>query len=181
MNHPTAQELTEFIYHELEPARQTELARHLETCDECRHCVDAWRSVRSELATWKLPITCAPPHAFPAAMRWAVAACLLLASGFALARWNAPAPADTARLRAELAGEIRQQLATQLAHYDTDQRSRQEQFQQAVVEAIGQIETRQLADHASLRKDVETVALHTQEQFERMASAEQVGPTQNTR
>jgi len=106
---------------------------------------------------------------------------VLLGSGFALARLTAPAPVDAARLRADLTRELRQEVATQLTQYGSEQRSRQDEFQQAVVEAISRIETRQLAEHASLRKDVETVAVQTQEEFERMASARGVGELTNPR
>jgi anti-sigma factor RsiW len=181
MNHPTPEELAEFMYGELEPSRQNEVTHHLEACGECRGRVDAWQHVRRELASWQLPHCDAPRFARAATMRWAVAACLLLATGFGLARWTAPGPADPTRLRAELAGEIREQLAAQLTQYATDQRSRQNEFQQAIVQAIKQIETRQVLDHASLREDVETVALHTQEQFQRLAGAENVEATPNTR
>ena len=46
MSHPNHEELTEFLYDELNPSRQAEVAAHVESCDACRATIESWRSVR---------------------------------------------------------------------------------------------------------------------------------------
>jgi hypothetical protein len=180
MSHPNHEELTEFLYDELAPARQAEVAQHVESCDDCRATIEAWRGVRTNLTAWKLP---ASPVVLPArsrrvvgGLRWAVAAAVLLATGYGMARLTAK-PVDLAALRADLVRdvrkEVRQELATELTAHAAQQLAWQQDFQAAVVDAMSQLETRQVVNHASLRKDVETVALHAQEEFDRLASSSQ--------
>ena len=174
MNHPQVDELTELLYGELTPAREAEVNQHLLGCDECRGRIATWRDVRQDLATWKVPLTGQPRAALPARhkaqfMRWAVAAMVLIGTGFGLAHLVTPRP-DFSAVRAELRNELKQELATTLAGYADEQSSRQQAFQQYVSQAVGRIEARQVAEHAILRKDVETVALHTQEEFDRLTA-----------
>ena len=133
--------------------------------------------MRGELRAWSLPAKAVAPLGAGAAgrnLRWAVAAALLIACGFALARLTSPRGTDVAHLRQELArqvsAEVRRELAAELAKHDAEQASRQDEFQRAVVQAVSQLEVRRVADQARLREDVETVALKTREQFERLAS-----------
>jgi anti-sigma factor RsiW len=174
MNHPKVEELTDFLYGELEPARETEVSAHVHICESCREQVNAWRDVRKDLAAWNVPLT-GRLHAMQPATnrmrmtRWAVAAMVLIGTGFGLARLVTPQP-DLSAMRAELRNEIRQDLSATLARYADEQASRQQAFQQLVTQVVSRIEARQVAEHANLRKDVETVALHTQEEFERLIS-----------
>ena len=56
MTHPDPQQLLDFLYEELDPARRAEVASHLAACDACRGRVTAWGGVvRRELAGWELP------------------------------------------------------------------------------------------------------------------------------
>lgn len=177
MNHPNREELAEFLYDELSPSRREEVADHVETCDACRTTIESWRGVRTNLAAWKLPDALrglTRGHRGAGALRWAAAAAVLLGTGYGLARVTAPKPADLAGLRAELARdvrqEVRQELTSEFARYTANQNVQQREFQEAVVQAMTLLETRQVADNTSLRKDVETVALHAQQQFARLTS-----------
>ena len=51
MMHPKHDELVEFLYDELEPARRAELQRHLDRCEPCRAQVASWNGVRATLAS----------------------------------------------------------------------------------------------------------------------------------
>jgi hypothetical protein len=117
-------------------------------------------------------------------LRWAAAAAVLLGTGYGLARFgpSRPAPAppqavDVSQIRAQVALELREELRGELAgaiaRVDADQASRHEMLQLAVAQALGEFEARQIAQHAALRKDVETVALRTQQGFEQIAVSAQ--------
>jgi hypothetical protein len=191
MNHPNVDELTGFLYDDndgLEPARVQEIRAHVAQCEQCRARVSAWRGVRSDLATWTLPnlqdvspaVAFRPGFLRPA-LKWAVAASVLMGAGFGLARMNQQKPADLSALRAELAGEIRAELRAELggelaaaqARFASEQAARNEAFEQAVVRGFGELEARQTVAHAALRKDVETLAVRAQQGFEQIAYAAQ--------
>ena len=180
MTHPTHEQLTEFLYEdELDPARRAEVGRHVDGCAACRATLDAWRGVRANLATWSLPASGRPAgraaHAAPsrAGLRWAAAAAVLLGSGYGLARLTQQPAVDLAALRADLVREVRhevrQEVAAELKTHAARQAQWQDEFQEAVVDVINQLETRQVASYATLRRDVETVALRSHEEYSRLA------------
>lgn len=179
MNHPTHDELTAFLYDESDAARGAEVGRHLETCAACRATLESWRGVRVNLAAWQLsPLTRVAALATTrgAGLRWAVAAAVLLGAGFGLARMT-DKPVDLTALRADLVRdvrqEVRQELAAELTTHAARQAQWQEHFEEAVIDVIGQLETRQVASYRNLRQDVETVALRTEQQFGRLVGAAQ--------
>ena len=174
MTHPEAEELTEFLYEELAPQRQLDVAEHLEVCEECRDRVAGWQTLRQELARWKFPSPARPilrrRIGWPA-LKTGIAAAVLLGAGFGLARATSRAP-DPSRLRAELRLEIRseleQRLKTELAVYASEESGARQQLERSVAESIGKLEARQDTEHTALRQDVETVAMRTQEEFDRI-------------
>ena len=175
MSHPNHEELTEFLYDELNPTRQAEVAAHVEACDSCRSTIESWRSVRTNLAAWKLPAAkqrVVSTHSTSNPLRWAVAAAVLLATGFGVARATAPKQPDLAALRADLVRdlrqEVRQELNTELTTHTTALTESQREFQRQMILALDRLEVRQVADQGSMRKDVETLAVHTQAQFNRV-------------
>ena len=82
-------------------------------------------------------------------------------------------PVDGEALHAEIVNDVREQvrneLTTELANYSRKQDAKQQDMQQAIIQVMARIEAKQNAQHDSLRRDVETVALHTQEELERLA------------
>jgi hypothetical protein len=182
MTHPKHEELAAFLYEDgLRAARRAEVARHVDACDECRALVDGWRGLRTNLAAWQLPAVARMPAAASrssaagAGFRWAVAAAVLLSGGFALARMTEK-PVDLAALRTDLAKElrkeVRQELVAELRNYSAKQAAWQEEFQGEVVNVVRQ----QAANHASLRKDLETMAVLTEEEIQRLSSVARVTP-----
>lgn len=169
MKHPSEEELADLLYDELEPARRAEIAAHVSACASCRERVESWRDVRTALRTWVLP----PPRRARerprtvSALRWAMAASVLIAVGFGLARLTAPRPimaaADPAVVEA-LRAELKQDLSVQLAALHRE-------YRVGVDRRIREIESERLAEYEGLRQDVETVALRTQEEFLRLAGA----------
>jgi len=182
MTHPKHEELAELLYEDgLSPNRHAEIARHVDACEECRALVDGWRGVRTNLATWQLPTAGRMPAVAPrssaagSGLRWAVAAAVLMGGGFALARMT-DKPVDWAALRTDLARElrkeVRQELVAELRNYSAKQAAWQEEFQGEVVNVVRQ----QAANHASLRKDLETMAVLTEEEIQRLSSVARVTP-----
>ena len=175
MNHPSHEELVDFLDGELAVSRQAEVARHIEGCGECSAIVASWRDVQIELPSWKLGERPAVPFSNRRAgvrqtLGQVAAAAVLLAVGFGLARMTAPSP-DLAQMRADLASqlgsELRNELHADLLHYAAAQSAEQ----QAIVQAVQDLDTRWLADFGGLRRDIETVAVRTQEEFARLSSS----------
>jgi hypothetical protein len=185
MEHPTHEELAEFLYEEVSPARQFQIAQHVDACAECRARVTSWRNIRQALHSWELPQRSLKLIGQPRTtktwqiVRWAVAAMVMLAVGYGMGRNTGASPSDVKQLRAELAqqlrGELRQDLQTEMMRFATDDLAQQRQeYQRALVQAAAQLEARRLADYTALRRDVETVAVQTQEGFESLASGKPV-------
>jgi anti-sigma factor RsiW len=180
MNHPKPEELTDFLYNELTSARRDEIADHLQQCTVCAGQIASWQSVRNELAGWRAATGDRPiqtsHRVFVQPLKWAAAAVIFLSAGYAIARMTFPS-IDQSQLRAELAKElrteVRQELASEMQKYSVEQLAQQSEFQQNVAATIGRF----ALQHATLRKDMETVALRTQEEFDRIAAVEHTGVT----
>jgi anti-sigma factor RsiW len=183
MNHPDPDTLMALLYDELDAEQRTSIEAHLRECDACAQQLNQWRGVQQELKGWTLPerTRLAPvgqSQFAGTALRWAAAAAIFVGAGFALAKLT-ETPIDTQALHAEIVNDVRQQvrheLTTELASYSAKQSVRQQDFQQSIIQVIGRLEARQIAQHASLRKDVETVALHTQEELNRLVAFDDSG------
>jgi hypothetical protein len=165
-----------------------EIAQHVEGCAECRGRVTSWRNIRQALHRWELPqrslaLTAQPRTSKTREIaRWAVAAMVMLAVGYGVGRNTGASTTDVKQLRAELAeqlrGELRQDLQTEMMRFATDDLAQQRQeYQRALVQAAAQLEARRLADYTALRRDVETVAVQTQEGFDSLANGKPVNWT----
>lgn len=175
MNHPSHDELVDFLDGETAGQRQTEVARHVEVCGECGARIAAWRGAQAALRSWELVER---PRVQLSTRRVTVrqqlvriaAAVVLLVTGFSLARITAPAP-DLTELRADLAeqlgGELRNEISAELMNFAAAQSANQ----QSMIHAVQELDARWLADFGSLRRDVETVAVRTQEEFARLSSS----------
>jgi LPS O-antigen subunit length determinant protein (WzzB/FepE family) len=88
-----------FLYGECAPQRRRELGAHLAGCPTCTSQVQTWRSSINTLDEWPLP---ARPRAtrqwFPI-FKWAAAAAVVLATGFAMGRQTSNARAEVASLK----------------------------------------------------------------------------------
>jgi hypothetical protein len=182
MKHPDAENWMSFLYSDdLSAKEQAELQSHLDVCDECRNHVREWRETRAQLDQWSLA---RPPHQgwirSTTWMRPAVAACLVLAAGFAFGRYASPPgldwPAERDRLRNDLRREFSEEVAaaTQsaiirfrsgqasfLGQYTKLQEQSREEDLAVVLAYFREIEKHRQNDHAQLRRDLETVALVT--------------------
>ena len=176
MKHPDREILAAYLYEELPPAQSGELESHLALCVQCRDQLESWKNVRKTLAAWKMPAdsgsASAPPWQPARRVRaqWkraalGLAASILVLAGFGLARLTAPKPPDSAALRESVTRQVRAELRGELAAWAAEQTQRQDASQEALARALGRLEEQRLADYAQLRRDIETMAVHTQNAF----------------
>lgn len=169
MNHPTREDLIGLLYEEESPEQNAAVARHVAGCAECQAQLESWRAVRQELTSWRLP---EQGRKTPSAQVWlffklAAAAVVLLFAGFGIARITTPKGSlDTATLRAAVAEDVRQELRAEMARFSSEQSVRQQEYQTALTKALGRIEAQRLVDYANLRKDMETVAVRTEDELQ---------------
>jgi hypothetical protein len=161
--HVEGGELAAFVYGELEPQRRAVVAEHLEACADCRGEAERWQAVRGELRRWEIPQGRVWRGGVWRGAGRVAAAVALVAAGFAGARLSGP--------RAVGAGDVQGVVASALAQRDARDAARQEVFEAAVAESLRDIEARRLADNATLRQDMETVAMRTQAAFQQLQVA----------
>ena len=110
MTHPTYEQWMEYLYGELDSKKQSELKAHLQECSECQADVDSWRNVMTELDKWKLPKKRYVSKGIRWAGRWAVAAVLLIAVGYAVGQLAAGPSVDVEQLRSSLETSLKSSL-----------------------------------------------------------------------
>jgi anti-sigma factor RsiW len=182
MNHPTREEWMSYLYGETHGAERVALVRHLAECARCREQVEQWQGVRRGLDAWRLAkaprVTLS--RGFVPVLRWAVAAGFMVIVAFGVGRATGPRTVDAGGLREELLVElndrVREQVAESasavLAAAESRLRVLLSEFVQAyeerrsvdmstVLAAVQELETGWASDYLSLRKDLETVALHS--------------------
>lgn len=105
VTHPAAAEWTAYLYGELAPERARALQAHLASCADCGERVNRWRTSMTALDEWPLPKR--RPVAVlwqPATLlKWAAAAAVVLAVGFALGRQSASHARELAALQSTVA------------------------------------------------------------------------------
>jgi hypothetical protein len=203
MKHPSRETLVSYLYNEVESRseRQT-LQQHLAECADCQAQLSSWKTVRQQLDTWSLP----PRRVLPAPSRsWvslAAAAVVLLAAGLALGRYTFPTGPDLEALSEGMRQEIhtamtqandsvrqgnQQAIRALLADFALLQEDRRQEDLAALALALRNLETQYTADYASLRRDLETVAVltdasfrQTQDQMVHLASLPLGSPPLNT-
>jgi hypothetical protein len=99
VKHPGASEWMSFLYGECAPERQRELGAHLAACPTCAGQLQTWRSGMNALDDWPLPARRRARRQWFPALRWAAAAAVALAVGFALGRQTSNARSEVATLK----------------------------------------------------------------------------------
>jgi len=115
MNHPPNEHWMSYLYGELSPPARRTADIHLRDCAECRDRVDRCRATMGLLdtdqATLALPRRSQPAPAWQPALRWALAASVVLMAGFLAGRTSGPSSADVERrLTAELRAQYQDDL-----------------------------------------------------------------------
>ena len=177
VNHPGTAEWMAFLYEELPPATRRALGAHLAGCSTCAAQLQTWRASMNSLDQWTLPPPRRAARHWAPALKWAAAAAVILLLGFGIGRQTSPAAADVAALKASVAqleeiarrqpGSDPSETATTAANNETlrllaeysrlqdDQRT----ADRLAVQALG-------ARLNSVRAELETVALNTEDGFQ---------------
>jgi hypothetical protein len=173
-----------FLYGESAAPRRRELGAHLAHCPACSAQVKAWQASRHELDEWVLPASRPAARAWLPVMRWAAAAALLLGVGVWLGRQMSPSAGDFAALKASVAQlseavgrgsdlDVSPSVAAAtaaanaetlrlLAQYSSLQDNQRAADQQALKLTFDTYDARL----ATLRKELETVAVNTEGGFQ---------------
>ncbi len=182
--HPAPEHWAEYLYDEAAPARRARLEAHLRDCPDCQRQLAQWQDTRAALDAWQLPAARSPrPRATASeAARWAVAALLVLGLGWWGGRLAAPPAPDLGALRTAVAEELRPALerefqtrldatlqAAEQRHAERVQAlatawaAARAEDQQATLSLYQRAERQRLSDYATLRRDLETVAIVAQD------------------
>jgi anti-sigma factor RsiW len=184
MKHPDQESWISYLYHDdLPPGRRAELESHLAACRSCRDRLASWNRVRQHLDTRRIPARTLRFPSAPNLLRLA-ATLMVLAAGMALGRYALADRPDLesfrVQIREELAAELRSDWQDSLSAAKAAQRAdldfllaefaaaleqQRRQDLGAVQQAMLQLDHQHRSDHASLRRDVETVAMLTDASF----------------
>lgn len=103
VNHPGANEWMSFLYGECTPDRRRELDSHLATCPVCAAQVQTWRSSMHALDAWPVSRRIPVRRQWRPIVKWAAAAAVVLAVGFATGRQTSNTRAEVAALKNSIA------------------------------------------------------------------------------
>jgi hypothetical protein len=189
MSHPTREEWMSYLYDESSGEHRANLAAHLAVCQECQGNVDIWRSAMRDLDNWSLQSVLSKARGHRVLLRWAAAAAIVLGLGFGFGRLSAPASVSVEQVRAALEPSLRQQLRKEFAVQIQDELERSSRATLAasgaqtrelmsdfaktaeqnrtddnrlVSEAIEKLDAQRIADHMSLKRDLDTVAVYSE-------------------
>jgi hypothetical protein len=186
MKHPNREEWMSYLYDELETEPRRALDRHLEQCAECRDHVAQWRSTSKQLDAFEVSAARPVASLWPVWVRWATAAAaavVILAGGFALGRFTGASRTEVAALRNQIAALATDAESRAIAAARAETQSQLQPFAAAVSEQLRTTRAQHAADYASLRKELETVAVltevgfrQTENQIVELASADTASP-----
>jgi len=172
VSHPAQEEWMAWLYGELSRGNQAKLTAHLKQCPECEARVGRWREAMGLLDEWEIAPHSLRRVASPPILKWAAAAAVILALGvgFGTGRLFSTGPRNSAALRKEIQREVsvefkarwedqRKQLVVEVTRAIEEKRAEDGKL---ILAALRQIDAAHRADYNSLRKELETVAVLTQ-------------------
>lgn len=188
MNHPRPEEWVPYLCGESPAPTRRALKEHLSDCPECRSQLAEWQAGLKRLNTWKLPRAQAPANLLtPVTLKWAFAALALLLAGFTAGRFG-NAAADATQIRASVELSLRNTLLRELAVVAEEQANQvaaaalraseteaarvaaayakalevqQAEDRRAIDAALARLETQHMTDLATLKRQLDTLALNT--------------------
>ena len=185
MNHPKPEQWVPYLYGGLKPDERRQLKSHLQDCATCRAELERWQRSSRRLDAWKLPRCKTPLELFAPAFKWAVAAMVVLGVGFAFGRFAGDA-AVADRVRAQIEPQLRQEMA-EVVRKEVGRNSAA--ILQASVNKTKDLladystvsESRRTEDlqwlYLALKRQLDTVALNTANEFVQLASYHPPGST----
>ena len=118
MKCPNRDEWVPYVFGEATPDARQRLSAHLKGCPECAAEIAGWKRSLGRLDQWKLPEPEARRENAQPALRWAMAALIVLGLGFGLGTVVARGDAESNRARIETSvrASLSAELQTALAH-----------------------------------------------------------------
>jgi hypothetical protein len=172
LKHPAREAWMDWLYGELPGGEKARLAAHLAECAACRSEVDHWQGAMRTLDQYDLPRRRTPARLPQPVLKWAAAAALVLGVGFALGRLVSPASGGAAfratlksEIRAELLADLKQQQQQALEDYAKSSAEARAAENKVIFAAIARVDADRISDSAGLRKDLETMAVLTEDSF----------------
>jgi anti-sigma factor RsiW len=165
MKHPAQEEWMDYLYEEVPANDRARLSAHLASCPECRTQLQGWQKTMTRLDTWKPARQNAPVFRWFPVVRWAAAALIMMTFGFALSRMTAPRLDPVALregVRSEAVAELKQAWQKEMQQLNAKLDQQRTEDQQQVVQTLRQMEAQRLADFASLRYELDTLAMSAQ-------------------
>lgn len=171
MKHPEREDLVPFIFGEADASRRRQLESHLDECAECRDEIQSWQRSLGRLDSWKLSPVVKRRRNFAPLMKWAAAAAIVLAIGFAIGRSSAT-QMDAEKVRAAVERDLRGQLAqiardeaaktASLAITAFSQRNetRRAADNRLIFAVLERLETQHATDCLTLKKELDTLAIN---------------------
>jgi hypothetical protein len=166
VKHPSAEEWMEWLYDESSSTEKTRLAAHLKQCSQCRAEVQRWEQTQAALDIGKMEIARPRSHVGAPWLKWGIAAAFLLVAGFSVGRGMAPSETQVRTIRASLKAELSAEVAQQIVDYKKSADQKSAQDNKLILDALAKTDTDRLADYAELHKELETVAVLTQNTFQ---------------
>jgi anti-sigma factor RsiW len=157
----------DLIYGEMPGTQQAQLTEHLEKCAHCRETVGQWRATMKSLDQWQIAPKQSRPSLPQPLLNWGIAAALMLVVGFGAGRLVSPAAANPAALRSSLKQELLAELTQQLDHYKNTSDAKRDADDKVIFAAIARVDADRITDYTSLHKDLETMAVLTEQAFNR--------------
>jgi Putative zinc-finger len=114
MNHPASETWVAYVYDELNPTERADAEAHLRVCPTCKRSVERLRETLAMLDQDKASLVLPPRRAarspWMPAMRWALAASVILVAGFLAGQATGPSQTDLQREVAAVRQEFQAQL-----------------------------------------------------------------------
>lgn len=200
MKHPNREQWMAFLYDEAGAVERVELQAHLRDCPACQKQFAAWKHTGRQLDEWVVP-TRGRRFAWSGVSKWAAAAAIVGVVGLGGFRMIS-LQNEVQQLRAEMQDTVKRQVAALATEASAEakanvlaeaqslvtgvaQRLEEKRLsdQQALIAAVQRLSDRQTHDYASLRQQLETVAVYAetglqnaQDQIATMAASPMLNP-----
>ena len=165
MKHPAQEEWMDYLYNEADAKDRARLTAHLASCPECRERLQGWQKTMTRLDTWQPAKQNTTAFRWFPAIRWAAAALVMMSFGFALSRMTSPKMDPVAlreNVRTEVVAEMKQVWQKEMQQFNARLDMQRTEDQQQLVQTLRQMEAQRLADFASLRYELDALAMSAQ-------------------
>jgi DNA repair exonuclease SbcCD ATPase subunit len=201
MKHPRREEWVPFVFGEAEPEQRQQLEEHLKQCADCSAEISQWQKSLRRMDAWQVPPRQKVRRSGAQPLAWAAAAVLMLGIGLAAGQWSmastrASMRMEMSRLESQMT-ELKKQTAVQTRTAPADSAfaetikelqtalanmaTEREEDRQHLIAMIEELSTKHEEGLVSLRKDLETVASHADDELQaarsRLTELSSVGST----